>query len=71
MRFGWQLQYVLSSSTIARLREPLLVLLLRMQAPGGAPREQQLELTEGDLEAALSALDQASSALSAASRKGK
>lgn len=69
--FDWQLQYVLSSSTIARLREPLLVLLLRMQAPGGAPREQQLELTEGDLEAALSALDQASSALSAAARKGK
>ena len=63
--FDWQLQYVLSSSTIASLREPLVLLLLRMQAPGAAPAEQQVELSAQDLDAALSALDQASGALTA------
>lgn len=64
--FDWQLQYVLSSSTLASLREPLLLLLLRIrEAPGGLQREQQLELSEQDLDSALAALDQASSALTA------
>ena len=63
--FDWQLQYVLSSSTIASLREPLVLLLLRMQAPGAPPAEQQVELGAKDLDAALSALDQASGALTA------
>ena len=63
--FDWQLQYVLSSSTIASLREPLVLLLLRMQAPGAPPTEQQVELSAKDLDAALSALDQASGALTA------
>ena len=57
--FDWQLQYVLSSSTIASLREPLVLLLLRMQAPGAPSTEQQVELSAKDLDAALSALDQA------------
>ena len=63
--FDWQLQYVLSSSTIASLREPLVLLLLRMQAPGAPPTEQQVGLSAKDLDAALSALDQASGALTA------
>ena len=63
--FDWQLQYVLSSSTIASLREPLVLLLLRMQAPGAPPTEQQVELSAKDLDAALSALDQASGAVTA------
>ena len=36
-----------------------------MQAPGAAPAEQQVELSAQDLDAALSALDQASGALTA------
>ena len=34
--FDWQLQYVLSSSKLATVREPLLVLELRTRAAGAA-----------------------------------
>ena len=60
----WEVQYVLSSSTSARLNEPLLQLELTTCKPGTTePTTQLLELTEAELDTVLEAFASASDAL--------
>ena len=62
----WELQYVLSSSTSARLNEPLLQLELRTCKPGASDvTTQLLELTESELDSVLEAFAKTSDALRA------
>jgi len=68
--FDWQLQYVLSSSTIVRQRQPLVVLdLISRQAAHEAETSNVLEHTDGDLTAMLDACDGASGALEAIAKR--
>ena len=72
--FDWQLQYVLSSSKLATVREPLLVLELRTRAAGAAadaPADaaETVELSRDDLARALETLKEGADALHAARKK--
>ena len=57
--FGWQLNYVLGSSSISRVQQPLVAVQLaiaKVGSSGGEVRREALELTPGDLDATLAAL---------------
>lgn len=57
--FDWQLNYVLGSSSISRVQQPLVAVQLAIAkagSSGGEVRQEALELTPGDLDATLAAL---------------
>lgn len=69
--FDWQLNYVLSSSTIAKVGEPLVQLQLKVRKAGtDADTTERLELAPGELDAAIESLGAASSALRALPQPG-